>query len=234
MRVPSVRTGVVAVVAGVVLVAGCGSSEGDGGASSAAGSASASPSPSESESTAVEAVTEEARKRASSATKKALLPTDAFEKIGLEQDMAPKEDTWDWFESCRPFLASESRQVTGHHGRWKGEGAVVDQTVVAYPDGIAEDIVAEVKKTVTCTEYSAGDQQYTKVATASLPEGIDADASHAWCMHSSEDYEVCHSVIARQDLVSSIWVIESTKGEALDALGVMTQLAAKRIAVQVS
>ena len=170
----------------------------------------------------------------SSATKKALLPTSAFEKIGLEEDMPAKEDKWDWFESCRPFLASESRQVTGHHGRWKGEGAVIDQTVVAYPDGVAEDIVGEVKKTVTCTEYSAGGSQYTKVASVSLPEKLDADAAHAWCMHSSKDREVCHSVIAEQDLVSSIWVIAGSKDEALDALGAVTLLAAERIRVQVS
>ena len=230
----SVVVRIIGAVAGAVLVAGCGSEEDGGAGASTSASASASASPSASKSPAAEAVTEEAKKRASSATKKALLPTASFEKIGLEEDMPPKEDKWDWFESCRPFLASESRQVTGHHGRWKGEGVIIDQTVVAYPDGVAEDIVAEVKKTVTCTEYSAGDSQYTKVASASLPEKLDAPASHAWCMHSSKDHEVCHSVIAQQDLVSSIWVIAATKEKALDALGAMTLLGNERIKVQIS
>ncbi|WP_377643856.1 hypothetical protein [Oryzobacter terrae] len=151
----------------------------------------------------------------------------------MKVDMAPEEKKWDWFESCEPFLPSESRQVTGHHGRWLGEGAIVDQTVVAYPDGIAEDIVGEVKKAVTCTEYSAGGTTYTKVAPVTLPKVPEALAAQAWCMHSSKDHEVCHSVFAEQDLISSIWVIANQKDDALDALGVMTALAAKRIEVQI-
>lgn len=223
-----------AVLAGGLALAGCGSQEeggaADGTSSSASSSASASRSPS---TTASSADSGEAKKRASSATKKALLPDAAFEKIGLEVDMPPEEKKWDWFESCRPFLPSESKQVTGHHGRWKGEGAIIDQTVVAYPDGVAEDIVGEVKKTVTCSEYSAGESDYSKVASVTLPKIPEADAVHGWCMTSSKDHEVCHSVFAEQDLVSSIWVIANQKEDALDALGVMTALAAKRIEAQI-
>ncbi|WP_392544909.1 hypothetical protein [Oryzobacter telluris] len=147
--------------------------------------------------------------------------------------MPPKEDKWDWFESCRPFLPSEAKQVTGYHGRWKGEGAIIDQTVVAYPDGVAEDIVGEVKRTVTCTEYSAGGSDYSKVASVTLPKVPEADAVHAWCMTSSKDHEVCHSVFAEQDLISSIWVISGDREDALDGLRVMTALAAKRIEAQI-
>ncbi len=212
---------------------GCGSSSEEGGSSpSASGSSSASASASASPS-ASPADSGEAKKRASSATKKALLPNDAFEKIGLKVDMAPEEKKWDWFETCEPFLPSESRQVTGHHGRWLGEGAIIDQTVVAYPDGVAEDIVAEVKKAVACKEYTAGETTYTKVAPVTLPKVAEALKAQAWCAHSSKDHEVCHSVFAEQDLISSIWVIANQKDDALDALGVMTALAAKRIEVQI-
>lgn len=228
-------TRVVAVVAavGVGVLSGCGSSSGESRSSpsasgSAGGSASASASPS-----ASAADSGEAKKRASSATKKALLPDDAFRKIGMKVDMPPEEKKWDWFETCEPFLPSESRQVTGHHGRWLGEGAIIDQTVVAYPDGVAEDIVAEVKKAVACKDYSMGDVTYTKVAPASPPKVPEALGAQAWCMHSSKDREVCHSVFASQDLISSIWVMADEKDEALDALGVMTALAAKRIEVQI-
>lgn len=235
-KVSRVRTAAAAVAGGLLLTAcGGGGDAGPGGSSSSGSSTSGSPSASASPSAAAGAVTEEAKKRASSATKKALLPDAAFEKIGLEVEMKPEEKKWDWFESCRPFLPSESRQVTGHHGRWRGEGAVVDQTVVAYPHGVAEAIVAEVAKTVTCTEYSAGQSTYTEVASVDLPKKpAEADASHAWCMHSSNGDEVCHSVFAEQDLISSIWVMAKQREDALDALGVMTALAAKRIAVQVS
>jgi hypothetical protein len=232
VRVPRL---VAVVTAVVVVLAGCGSQGDAGGAApTESSSSSGTPGSSPSSSGSPSAPSGEARERAASATKKALLPDSAFEKIGMEVDSAPKEDKWDWFDSCRPYLPSEARQVTGHHARWKGDGMVISQTVVAYPDGVAEDIVAEVKKAVTCTEFSAGQSQYTKVGPVSLPKDISQpDAAHAWCMQKSDGDEVCHSVIAQQDLVSTIWTKAKGRDEALDALAVTTALAAKRIDVQI-
>ncbi len=142
------------VAAGALLLSGCGSGEdptaasGSGSASSP-GSASASASPA-STGTPSSGTSAEATRRATSATRKALLPSAAFEKIGMEVADKPTTDKWDWFETCRPSLPSESRQVVGTNGKWDKDGLVVSQTVVAYPDGVAEDVVAEVAKAVTC------------------------------------------------------------------------------------
>jgi hypothetical protein len=234
MRVLRLVGGVLALV----VMTGCGS-EGSAGGSSAPASADAAGGPSAGASSASSSASPsspsaEASKRASSATKKALLPDSGFEEIGMKVDMAPKEDKWDWFESCRPYLPSEAKQVTGHHARWKGEGITVDQTVVAYPDGVAEDIVTEVRKTVTCTEYSAGQTQHTQVKAVTLPKDIaQPDTTHAWCLKSSNGGEVCYSVLAQQDLISSIWARADSRKEALDVLTVTTALAAKRIQVQI-
>ena len=141
------------------------------------------------------------RKRATAATSKALLPTAAFAKIGLDVADKPTTDKWDWFETCRPSLPSESRQVVGTNGKWEKDGLVVSQTVVAYPDGVAEDIVAEVAKAVTCSTYSANGHEYSRSRRSTCPRSTPADAKHAWCMvEAKEDVTICHSVIAAQDL----------------------------------
>ena len=225
---------VVAALGGVAR-AGCGAQESPtGGTASASTSASASSSASASASaTASPTASPVSKKRAASATRKALLPTSAFEKVGLEVKDPPKEAKWDWFSTCRPYLPSESRQVTGHNGQWKGDGLLVSQTVVAYPDGVAEDIVGEVERTVTCTEYAAATSQFTKVAPTTLPAVDDADATFAWCARQDDEFYVCHSVIAAQDLVSNLWVAGKDKADAEDALAALTKLAAVRIRTQI-
>jgi len=226
------------LVVGVVAaagVSGCGSAEDPptGASSSASESASGSASPSGS-GTPDSGTSAEAKKRATSATRKALLPSAAFTKIGLEVADKPTTDRWDWFETCRPSLPSESRQVVGTNGKWSGDGLVVSQTVVAYPDGVAEDVVAEVAKAVSCTSYSANGHEYSKVKAIDLPKVDSADAKHAWCMaEPKKDVTVCHSVVAAQDLVSSLWTLSGDADGAKDALGVLTLLATERIRAQV-
>ena len=220
------------VVGGMLLVAGCGSADQPGAATTSGGgsasasataTASAKPSPSS-----------EATPRAKAATSKALLPTAAFAKIGLDVADKPTTDKWDWFETCRPSLPSESRQVIGTNGKWEKDGLVVSQTVVAYPDQVAENIVAEVAKTVTCATYSANGHEYSKVKAVDLPKVAPADAKHAWCMaEAKEDVTICHSVIAAQDLISSLWVMSGDADEAKSGLAALTLLAAKRIQAQV-
>ena len=225
--------GLVVGVLVVVAASGCGEQEASPG-STASGSPSASASASASASPSASAGGgAEAKKRGASATKKALLPASAFKKVGLSVKEEPTEDKWDWFSSCEPYLPSESRQVTGYNGQWKGEGLIVSQTVVAYPDGVAEDIVGEVKKAVTCTEYTAGESSFTKVATLKLPAVDEADATHAWCMRQDDEFFVCHSVLAAQDLVSNLWVASEDKEDAVDALETLTKLAAARIRAQI-
>jgi hypothetical protein len=221
-------------VIGVSGVSGCGSSAdppAGAGSSSASSSASASASAS---GTPASGTSAEAKKRATSATRKALLPSAAFTKIGLEVADKPTTDRWDWFETCRPSIPSESRQVVGTNGKWTGDGLVVSQTVVAYPDGVAEDVVAEVAKAVSCTSYSANGHEYSKVKAIDLPKVDSADAKHAWCMDEpKKDVTVCHSVVAAQDLVSSLWTMSGDADSATDALGVLTLLATERIRAQV-
>ena len=146
----------------------------------------------------------------------------------------PTTDKWDWFETCRPSLPSESRQVVGTNGKWEKDGLVVSQTVVAYPDGVAEDVVAEVAKAVTCSTYTANGHEYSKVKAIDLPKVDSADAKHAWCMvEAKEDVTTCHSVIAGQDLVSSLWAMSGDADDARDALAVLTVLASERIVTQI-
>lgn len=218
------------VVLCAIALAGCGGEEAPSGATASASSAGASPSASPSASPVDPA---EARKRAASATKKALLPASVFDKVGLAVEDPPKERKWDWFSTCRPYLASESKQVTGYNGQWKGKGLLVSQTVVAYPDGVAEEIVGEVADTVTCTEYAASDSQFTQVKSVKLPAVEDAAAQHAWCSRQDDEFFVCHSVIAAQDLVSNLWVAAENRGDAEETLTALTQLAAARIAAQI-
>jgi hypothetical protein len=224
------------VAAGVLLVSGCGSADDPPATSgSSSGSVSASPSASASGTgTPAAGTSQEAAKRATAATRKALLPTAAFKKIGLDVADKPKTDKWDWFETCNPTLPSESRQVTGTNGTWDKDGLVVSQTVVAYPDGVAEDVVAEVAKAVDCSTYSANGHEYSKVKALDLPEVAAADAKHAWCMvEAEEDVTVCHSVLAAQDLVSSLWVRSGSAEEAKDGMAALTLLAAERIKAQI-
>ena len=220
------------VAAGALLLSGCGSGEEPPAAPE---SASASPSVSASGSgTPASGTSPEATKRATAATTKALLPTAAFAKIGLDVADRPKTDKWDWFEACRPTLPSESRQVVGTNGKWEKDGLVVSQTVVAYPDRVSEDIVAEVAKAVTCSTYSAKGHEYSKVKAIGLPKVVPADAKHAWCMaEAKEAVTICHSVIAAQDLISSLWVRSGDADEAKAGLAALTLLAAKRIQAQV-
>ena len=116
------------LVAGVVALlmsAGCGSGEpptatsgsGSGSGSGTAtakatGSASATPSPSS-----------VATPRAKAATTKALLPAAAFAKIGLKVDDKPRTTRWDWFDTCRPTLPSESRRSSVPTARGHGRGS---------------------------------------------------------------------------------------------------------------
>jgi len=227
------------VAAGALLLSGCGSGEDPPGASGS-GPASSSASPSSSASAASTGTPSsgtpaEAIKRATSATRKALLPSGAFEKIGLKVVDKPTTKKWDWFETCRPSLPSESRQVIGTAGEWDGDGMTVSQTVVAYPDGVGEDIVGEVAEAVTCPSYSANGHSYSAVEAVDLPKVDKADAKHAWCMvEKKEDVTICHSVLAAQDLVSSLWVRSGDAGAAKDAMAVLTQLASERIDRQIS
>ena len=224
------------VAAGALLLSGCGSGEdppaaSGSGSGSASASAPASPSGTGTPSSGTSA---EATKRATSATRKALLPSAAFTKIGMDVVDKPTTDKWDWFETCRPSLPSESRQVLGTNGKWEKDGLVVSQTVVAYPDGVAEDVVAEVAKAVTCSTYSANGHEYSKVKAVDLPEVDSADAKHAWCMvEAKEDVTTCHSVIAGQDLVSSLWAMSGDADDARNALTVLTLLASERIVTQI-
>ena len=110
--------------------------------------------------------------------------------------------------------------MIGTNGKWDKDGLVVSQTVVAYPDGVAEDIVAEVAKAVSCSTYTANGHEYSKVKAIDLPKVDAADAKHAWCMaEAEEDVTICHSVIAAQDLVSSLWVMSGSADEAKDGAG---------------
>jgi hypothetical protein len=222
------RCRLVALV-GAGVLAGCGSG-------AAGGSPAASPVPSSTASSGTSGTVPsgEARTRAEAATKKAILPSDAFEKIGLDVEQKPQTRRWDWFETCRPALPSESRQVLGTSGRWSKGGAEVSQTVVAYPDGVAESIVGEVRSTVgSCTEYSASGKHYTDVAAVELKKVNPVDDLHAWCTVREDGRHFCHSVFAAQDLVSSLWTGAGRRDEALEGLQVATQLAALRIDVQI-
>ena len=171
--------------------------------------------------------------RASSATKKALLPSSAFAKRDLAVADEPKTGKWDWFETCRPTLPSESRQVVGTNARWERDGLVVSQTVVAYPDGVAEALVGEAAKAVTCPKYVANGKTFSKVAPLKLTAVKSADAHHAWCVLDEEDVTICHSVLAAQDLLSSLWVASSDAADAKDGLAALTGLAAERIVTQI-
>ena len=113
---------------------------------------------------------------------KALLPAAAFAKIGLKVDDEPETTRWDWFDTCRPTLPSESRQVLGTHGTWKRQGFVVSQTVVAYPDGVAEELVGQVEKAVDCRSYATREGTWSGITTLDLPDLAAADAQYAWCM----------------------------------------------------
>lgn len=220
--------------AGALLLSGCGSGEDPpAGSGTASASAPASASP-PSTGTPSSGTSAEATERATSATRKALLPSAAFEKIGMEVVDTPRTDKWDWFETCRPSLPSESRQVVGTNGKWEKDGLVVSQTVVAYPDGVAEDVVGEVAKAVTCSTYTANGREYSEVEAVDLPKVDSAAAKHAWCMvEAKKDLATCHSVIAGQDLVSSLWATSGDADDARDALAVLTQLASKRIVTQI-
>ena len=52
-------------------------------------------------------------------------------------------------------------------------------------------------------------------------------------MRQDGERYVCHSVLAAQDLVSSLWVASGDKAEAEEALAVLTPLAAQRIQAQI-
>ncbi len=121
-------------------------------------------------------------RRATAATTKALLPSAAFDKIGLDVVEKPATKKYDWFNTCRPSLPSESRQVIGRAGSWQGDGLFVSQAVVSYPDGIAKDLVGEATKAVTCTTYTANGHEFSTIAAFDLPTVKSAEATTAWCM----------------------------------------------------
>lgn len=223
-------------VTGLLGVTGCGSGDGPPAAS---GSSISSSSPSASASasasgTPASGFSVEAKDRATSATRKALLPSSAFGKIGLDVADKPKTGRWDWFDTCAPTLPSESRQVVGTNGTWDRRGLVVSQTVVAYPDGIAQDLVGEVERAVSCSTYDANGKTFSKVEAFDLDAVESADATFAWCMVDEDDTTLCHSVLAARDLVSSLWVASSKAQEARNGLEKLTALAAARIEAQVS
>ena len=87
---------------------------------------------------------------------------------------------------------------------------------------------------MTCSTYTANGHEYSKVTALDLPKVDSADAKHAWCMvEAKEDVTTCHSVIAAEDLVSSLWVRSGDADDAKDALGVLTVLAGERIVTQI-
>ena len=66
-----------------------------------------------------------------------------------------------------------------------------------------------------CSTYTANGHEYSKVKAFDLPKVAPADAKHAWCMvEAKEDVTICHSVIAAQDLISSLWVRSGDADEA--------------------
>ncbi|NHA69516.1 hypothetical protein [Phycicoccus flavus] len=230
----------VGAVAVALALAGCGGGSEPGGPSSSGASASSSDSPSGSASPSSSASANpevgkaEARRRATSATRKALLPTGAFEKIGLSVKDKPKTTRWDWFDTCRGSLPSEIRQVLGTSGTWSGRGALVGQTVTAYPEGIARDIVGEVQDTLDCRTFAANNREFTQVKTVKVPVPDGADDVVGWCMADAENgTHICHSAFAAQDLVSFLYVVEGDRENALDGMRTLTRIAAARIATQV-
>jgi hypothetical protein len=218
--------GVCAIGAAVVL-SGCGG-EGTGGpAPSSSSPAVESESPSASPSASPSLMSgEEAEK----VTARALLPTSAFEKIGLTTSEKPESKRWDWFETCVPQLPSDARAIRGTYGVWSTQGLVVAQTVMAYPEDVATEVPREAEQAVSCTEYTTAGHEYRKVAPVDLPSIPAADESFGWCAFvDDEDVWQCHSVVATNGLVSAIWALSADKDTALDALGGLTQLAAARI-----
>ena len=115
--------GAVSGLVGVLLVSGCGSAENPPAAATPSGARPPSRRAASASGTGTPAAgASHETPRAKSATRKALLPTAAFEKIGLDVADKPKTDKWDWFETCRPTLPSESRQVTAPTGSGRRTG----------------------------------------------------------------------------------------------------------------
>ena len=55
-----------------------------------------------------------------------------------------------------------------------------------------------------------------------------------WCqVDATEKVNLCQSVFAAQDLVSSLWVADADKADALKAMQTLSALAAARIQTQV-
>ncbi len=89
----------------------------------------------------------------------------------------------------------------------------MSQTVVAYPDGVAEELVGQVEKAVDCRSYATSEGTWSGITTLDLPDLPAADAQYAWCMTlRSKRLTSCHSVVAAQDLVSSLWVLSGMPG----------------------
>ncbi len=94
---------------------------------------------------------------------------------------------------------------------------------------------AYVSPSGTCTTYTANGHEFTKIAALDLTTVKSAEATTAWCMvEADKDETVCHSVIAAQDLVSSLIVSSGDDEGAKDAVAVLTRPAAERITTQVS
>ena len=117
---------------------------------------------------------------------------------------------------------------------WKRQGFVVSQTVVAYPDGVAEDLVREVEKAVDCRSYATREGTWSGITTLDLPAWTPPTPSTRGAWRSkSKRVTSCHSVIAAQDLVSSLWVLSGDADKAKKGLAALTGLAAKRIEAQI-
>lgn len=224
-------TRVVLLTATSVVLAGCGAAEGSPeGAESrrsttAAGSSTATSSTSSAPPTPDRA---EAGKRGLAA----LLPDAAMAKAGFDVKQKRAADKWTWFITCHNGLQSDRQIAGGGHARWSDGKRTFDQVVDVYPSGTAQEVVAETRERVDCTDYVTPQGfEVSGVKELKLPTVKGAKAQFGWC-ENVKGVSQCHAVIATDDLLTRLWLISDPISDTKEGIAAFTLLAGARLVDQ--
>jgi hypothetical protein len=117
----------------------------------------------------------------------------------------------------------------GEARRWEGEGVKVEHAAFVYGTVTAAQAVAQVKSVLGCKTYRARDGERRISYEGPLPKFADVDGSLFFC-ETVDNRHGCTTLLAREDILSRIWVSGADEPTVRKVSSDLAKLAAERLA----
>jgi hypothetical protein len=222
----------VGAVALAALLAGCGESGGAGSASTSSASRGSATTPAESTTTTTGIAIGSPEARA--LAEKYLISKADVAKLGVE---TPAETGFlaggSWWSTCKEGLSNDGEIRQRGQTVWDHDGIKAFHAAVVYstPEA-AKAAVAEAQKLVgSCTTFTVQKTTYSGVEVEHMKKLTGAEDQLAWCQQGREDttFHVCHGVVRKGNIVSSVWASSSERPKAAVAAGVVLGVATAKL-----